>query len=461
MTINYWTNFSKRKNSTKQPSSTGTSVTVTLKEGTSIEKPVFLFSGDLFSVNYIEAFGHYYFVDDIKSVRNGLTEITCSMDVLATFKTEIGSYNALIERSASFYDSKYPDPAVSMKNDINTAYTSASVSHLGSSGYFALTVLNNSGSQTGFMVTYFVAASTLRSIAQYVNTDWGSAATDIVSWLQATFLRTADCIVDCRWLPIDSTAFSSDTVYEDIVIGVDTLTGIQGYRLAYPHVAVNAGSIAIPHVYTDFRKYAPYTTVKLYIPCYGVVDLNALDFDNDTVYWTYYIDPQTGDAAVFLAADSGYNVIVASYTFNISVQCPVGRVGTDIMGFMTSGLATSAMVAGAMALPSKFSTAAGIATGASAINTLGAMLGTTASVHGTMGGRVMSLNITFYLGIEYKATQDPSTLTAEAGRPCMAMHQISTCSGYVKCVNADVEIAGMSEEKVQVNDFLNNGFYYE
>ena len=460
MTINYWTNFNKRKNSTKQPTS-GTQMTVNLKEGTSIEKPVFLVSGDLFTVNYIKAFEHYYFVDDIKSVRNGLTEITCSMDVLATFKTEIGSYNALIERSASFYDSKYPDPAVSMKNDINTAYATASVSHLGSTGYFALTVLNNDGSQTGFMVTYFVAASTLRSIAQYVNTDWGSAATDVISWLKATFLRTADCIVDCRWLPIDSSAFSSDTSYEDIVIGVDTLTGIKGYRLAYPHVAINAGSISIPHVYTDFRKYAPYTTVKLYIPCYGVVDLNALDFDNDTVYWTYYIDPQTGDAAVFLAADSSYNVVVASYTFNISVQCPVGRVGTDIMGFMTSGLATSAMVAGAMALPSKFSTAAGIATGASAINTLGAMLGTTASVHGTMGGRVMSLNITFYLGIEYKSTQDPASLTDEAGRPCMAKHQISTCSGYVKCVNADVEIAGMSEEKVQVNDFLNNGFYYE
>ena len=111
MTIKYWTNFSKRKNSTKQPTG-GTSVTCQLKEGTSIEKPVFLLTGDLFTCNYIEAFSHYYFVDDVKSVRNGLTEVSCSMDVLATFKTEIGSYNALIERSASFYDAKYPDPSV-------------------------------------------------------------------------------------------------------------------------------------------------------------------------------------------------------------------------------------------------------------------------------------------------------------------------------------------------------------
>lgn len=459
MTITVYTGFSKRKNSTKQPTG-GTQKTVTLKEGTSIESPTFVLQSNDFTINYVKAFDHYYFVDDIKSVRNNLIEVICSMDVLATFKSQIGSYNALIERSASFYDPLYPDPAITIKDDISTAYATSAISHLDDDGYFALTVLNNKGSQTGFMVTYFVKDTTLRSIAQYVNTDWGAAATDFLSWLQATFLRTADCIIDCRWLPIDSTAFSSDTVSENIDIGVDTLT-VTGERLAYPHVAVTSGSITIPHVYTDFRKYAPYTVGKLYIPCYGVVDINTLDFDNDTIYYKYYIDPQTGDAAVFLAADSSYNVIVSTYTFNISVQCPVGRVGNDVLGFMASGLTTSAMVAGAMALPNKFTSAAAVATGASAINTLGSMLGATSSVHGTMGGRVMSYDLTMVLGIEYKDTQTLSSVQTEAGRPCMEQHVLNTCSGYVKCVNASVDIPGMSEEKTQVNDFLNSGFYYE
>lgn len=459
MTIKYWTSFSKRKNSTKQPSG-GTSATVTLKEGTSIENPIFLLSGDLFTCTYVEAFSHYYFVTDVVSIRNGLTEIHCEMDVLATFKSDIGSYTALIERSAIYYNSSYADPAVSMKSDISTAYASSSISYLDDDGYFALTVLNNSGSQTGFMVTYFVTDTKLRQIAQYVNTDWGSAATDFLSWVQATFLRTADCIIDCRWLPISSSAFSGDVVDEPMVIGVDTLT-VNGYRLAYPHVASASGSISIPHVYSDFRKYAPYTVGKLYIPCYGVVDINTLDFDNDTIYYKYYIDPQTGDAAVFLAADSSYNVIVSTYTFNISVQCPVGRVGNDIQGFMSSGLGTSAMVATAMALPHKFSNAAAVATGASAINTINSMLGVTASVHGTMGGRVMSENLNMILGIEYKATQDPDSLTADSGRVCMARHQLSTCSGYVKCIDASVPINGMSEERDAINEYLNTGFYYE
>lgn len=471
MTITYWTNFVKRKNSTLVPSSTGTDLTVTLKEGTSIEKPTFILTGNLFTCNYVKAFDHYYFVDDIRSVRNNLSEIECSMDVLATFKTDIGNYTALIERSATYYDTDYPDPAIAIQNDVMIDETSVSVSRLSDSGVFALTVLNNAGSGTGFTVTYFVSSANLISIARYINTDWGSAvsptgdADSLLAWLQATFLKTGDCVVECRWLPITSSAYSGDTATETIVIGVDSVyysgSPVTGDRLVYPHVSTESGSIQIPHTYTDFRKYAPFTTAKLYIPCYGIVDINTIDFPEGYVYWVYNIDPQTGDTAVFLMSDSGYSNAVAVYNFNISVQCPVGRVGNDIQGFMTSGLATSAMIATGLSLPNKFSTAAGIAAGASAINTLGSALGATSSVNGRQGGRVMSLNKDFHLTIFEKVTQDPASVAAESGRPCMAQYQISNCSGFVKCVNADVPIAGMGGEKEIVNEYLNGGFYYE
>ena len=114
-----------------------------------------------------------------------------------------------------------------------------------------------------------------------------------------------------------------------------------------------------------------------------------------------------------------------------------------------------------MALPNKFSTAAGIATGASAINTIASMVGVTGSVHGSKGGRAIIQELDIHVTVIAKATQDPASVTAESGRPCMAQHTISTCSGFVKCVNASVDIPGMAAEKDQVNDFLNNGFYYE
>lgn len=464
MTINIWNNFSKRKNSTKQPSDAGTSVTVNLKEGTSIEKPTFLLSGDLFSCNYVQAFNHYYFVDDIKSVRNGLTEIDCSMDVLATFKTEIGSYNALIERSASFYDNKYPDPAVAIKNDvIITEIEEGTSGFFYDTGWFLVSVLNNVGSGTGFTVQYFMDSTNLKKLAQYVNTDWGSGAsiTTVTQWLQATFLRTADCIIDCIWIPVSSTQFTGSCTYESsITIGVDQIAGCAGYRLDHPHVAMNVYSITVPHTYSDFRKYGPYTQCKVYLPGYGIVEFNPADLDGNILKLAFLLDVSTGDVAVFLSGSDAEKAI-SSYTYNVAVSCPVGKVSSDVTGFMSSGLATSAMIAGAMALPNKFSTAAGIATGASAINTIASMVGVTGSVHGSKGGRAIIQELDIHVTVIAKSTQDPASVTPESGRPCMAQHTISTCSGFVKCVNAAVDIPGMSSEKDQVNDFLNNGFYYE
>ena len=59
-------NFSKRRNSTKQvDDSTGIVTDVVLKQGTSIESPVFLIQGIDLDVNYAKFNNHYFYVDDI------------------------------------------------------------------------------------------------------------------------------------------------------------------------------------------------------------------------------------------------------------------------------------------------------------------------------------------------------------------------------------------------------------
>lgn len=469
MTITYWTNFVKRKNSTLVPSGTGTDLTVTLKEGTSIEKPTFILTGNLFTCNYVQAFDHYYFVDDIRSVRNNLSEIECSMDVLATFKTDIGNYTALIERSATYYDTTYPDTAVAMKNDVVTNENQAASSMFvsgGGYGCYVLSVLNDIGSGTGFTTTYILDASELAECAQFVNTDWGSAETDIVAWLKAVFLKTADSIIDCIWLPVASSVYTSSSlvVYETLRIGVTNMQGtgldVKGYRITYPFIATESITLTIPHWYSDFRKYNPFTKVILKIPGMGATEINPLDFEkNSTIKLVYWLDMSTGDAFVAACNDDGH--LVSTYSLNIAVQCPVGKIGADVTGFMTSGLATAAAAAGALVAPGKYQAVSGFAAAATAMNTLASMTGVTASIHGGKGGRAIFRDANYYVGVIAKYTSTPSDLSDEAGRPCMAKYQISTCSGFVKCVNADVPIAGMGGEKEIVNEYLNGGFYYE
>ena len=76
--------FAKRRNSTKQPSTLSDVRTVTLKEATSQDRPIFICTGNNFNYNYCMWDGKYYFIDEIISLRNNDIEIHCIMDPLAT-----------------------------------------------------------------------------------------------------------------------------------------------------------------------------------------------------------------------------------------------------------------------------------------------------------------------------------------------------------------------------------------
>ena len=89
--------FSKRKNSTKVPTGSGDSYTVNLKSGTSLLSPTLLLNiSSRPTYNYLSFEGRYYFVTDIVSVRNDLWEISCNVDALASWKSEIGGTTANI-----------------------------------------------------------------------------------------------------------------------------------------------------------------------------------------------------------------------------------------------------------------------------------------------------------------------------------------------------------------------------
>lgn len=469
MTIKTWAGFIKRKNSTKQPTIGYVEKTVTLKEGTSIENPIFLLTGDLFSVDYVQAFDHYYFVTDVVSIRNNLTEIHCTVDVLATHKTAIGSYTALIERSDSFYDASYPDPAVSMKNEIYTDDAVADPDLYDDSGYFILSVVNNVGSGTGFTSNYIVEKADLQRVAKFVNTDWGSAAADLITWIKATFLKTANSIIDCIWLPLKSITglpFS----YEKMVIGVtpmaDSDGDIIGGKMTGVCVIYNTCSATIPHHYTtagDFRRCAPYTVGKIFIPGYGYADFNPLDFEpSGTINISTYIDVSTGDTVVYLSNADG--ILVSTYTFNIGVSCPVGHVGANVTETIGGVLSTASNIAlFNKATPGSVGASiADYASAASMVNTITSAAGATSSYSGRKAGRAMWANNDKYaISIFAHATQALDSMETTSGRPDMTERVISTCSGYVKCINASVPIAGMSTEKDEVNTYLNSGFYYE
>jgi len=461
MNIKVWSGFTKRRNSTKQPTG-GTTVTCVLKETTSIEKPTFVLSSNDFTINYVEAFSHYYFVEDVKSVRNGIIEVSCTMDYGATYKSDIGSYTAFIERSASYSNTALPDPFVAIMNDeIVASNVVSGLSMFVSGGFYVISVLNDIGSGNGFTTYYITDKANLEALAAYVNTNWGSAATDVTDWLQSTFLKTADSIIDCIWVPIAFTALPASAIsWETMKIGVDVVTGVQGYRVTGPCVATVSTSTSIPHIYNDFRMGEPYTSCKLYLPCYGCVSINPLDFVGAGINIRFDCDVTTGDMVCYLY--DSFNLLIATYTYNVGVSCPVGKVGSNVTQTVGSILSAAGSVASAVASSGGTAIAHGVGAVASGINALNAGVSPTASIHGGKGGRAIAENgLDVVCTAICKNTADPDDLTYIHGKPFMAKAQISNFTGYVKCSGADVPIAGAEPEKTAVNDLLNGGFYYE
>lgn len=74
-----------------------------LKTETSIVDPVILIECDLSAVtgcNYVSipTFGRSYFVNNIRSIRSGLVEFSCHVDVLSSFAEQIKQNTAIVRK---------------------------------------------------------------------------------------------------------------------------------------------------------------------------------------------------------------------------------------------------------------------------------------------------------------------------------------------------------------------------
>lgn len=91
-----------------------TKLTGTLREESSIIDPIITISdidNYVGSMNYayIPEFNRYYFITNIESVRSNLWRVSFHVDVLYTYRKQIKSNSAIIERNENKYDLKLND----------------------------------------------------------------------------------------------------------------------------------------------------------------------------------------------------------------------------------------------------------------------------------------------------------------------------------------------------------------
>ncbi len=448
MQITCYSGFSKELNSTKQPSS-GSTVTVTLKEPTSVLNPVFIISGYNLSWNYIQWGNRYYYVDDIVIVHNNVAEYHCSSDPMATYKSDIGSSSQYIVRSASAYNLKVMDnkyPTIADTDESHIAITSTSFSQIDplSDGTYVIGL--KSKETVSGVAFYALTASQFSNFVDFLYTGSWLNATDITANLQKMLIDPFDYIISVNWYPFTITGTT-----QNIYFGFWDWTGQQMQAIPEAsRIKSFSFSGSLPrHPQVARGSYLnayPYTRIDVDLYAFGRFPIDPNRFlDDPSIVVSMAIDLYTGVGTVRITGTTG-TIHEACATCSIPVQ--LSQVKNDF----TRPLISSAMAGAAIAAGNYIGAAGSISdvvhSSMAQVSSVGAVGSITAYAYNPP-----QISCLFYR----IADEDLSQL----GRPLMDKRQISALSGYVQCENVDLETTASPSEKREIVGYMEGGFFYE
>lgn len=439
--------FSKRKNSTKRPTGQGTSVPCLLKSNTTFQNPVFKLKLSLDSAlqyNYLQWADHYYFINSTVSLNNDMIEISASEDVLATYRTEISNYTCFIERSAKQTTLANDSMYIPTNDWVSQSTIVGQPINIFVNGY-ARNYLLRTISVEGIN-TYYVTGSQLDELMEFMYT-YGSIPDVIESALTRLLFNPFQYIVDLKWLPFRLSSFLN--IADSIKLGywdsnvtaalINDATCTFSYDL----------SLGNPlYADSDFRYYNPaFSKYSVKLPFVGVIPVNPTKTHKGQLKATYNFDAVSGMADVWLTSGSDE---YAHFQCQLAVPVQIGYTTTNI-GQLTTSLIDTATSAVTMN-PIKATT--------SIVDAFQSVTAPEPNMVGTVGNISSILNNMDANSICYSCTSIDPDGTSE-GYIDGTVRSISALSGFVKCRNASIQIAGFEGDQEQVNSYLNNGFYFE
>lgn len=480
--------FTKRENSTKRPSSGGTDYSCTLIDNTSLMNPTFKIESASNPIGknycYVSDFHRYYFVDDISSYQ-GFWYISCHCDVLATYKTEIGTQSHYVLRSASSYDGDISDSVYPAKtamtgyidhadnNDDPLAWSNGHCYVLGIVGSTDV-VLEQFGSLNFYVMNDAALSKFLLYLMNNIDS-WGNIATSEYSvGVQQALINPIQYIKSCICMPFSAdsvTGYSAAT----IKFGYYSYTTPSGSTYVVKKVSdysvVKSKEVALLNLRThpqaatrgDYLNCQPFTSYTLHFGPWGDIDLDPLLLKGNTKVRVETLYDLIGGVGRLIVSG---NVITSKVLFNgsakVGVDINLSQVYKDALGYESATTRTlfGAISAGASITNPIADVASGLSFITSGVQDMTRLNYPTVSGVGSSGS--------------YLAFHDPDNLYLlsrfieivdenldEIGRPLCQTKQINTLSGYILCDKADAQISGTADEAVKVNEYLNTGFFYE
>lgn len=489
-TVTFWA-FAKKDNSTKQPATTGTGYTCDIADGSGMLAPTIkLHTGftdpSAYTYAQISAFSRYYFVTNWRYDR-GLWWADLAVDVLASYKSQIGSLSMYVLRSASemdgrIVDTQYPVKAgvalESEQNNLNPFATSFT------NGYFVVGIINNDSSALGVTSYYAFTSSEFRAFASFLlgNSSYLNSPPEISDSLLKCLVNPSQYITSCIWLPFTP---NMGGVVTTIPIGWWTVsgTGISCHRITTYTRSGGTVTISVPkHPDALTRGYyllqEPYSSYYLDFPPFGAITLSANALvDENLIDLNWDVDSITGMGRLDIKAGPvGHRGTISVMHAQVGVPVSLAQNAPDLSSAIQQTVESAA--AAPTYQPSQGRTSVGRWINSLYASVSGAVSEAAAGASETIGAignaminsklplQVIGGNGGFMSGYypirligTFATLADDNT--AEWGRPLCRTKTLSTLSGFIQCADADFEISCTERERAVIAGFLTGGFFYE
>lgn len=469
--VNLYYSFSKRDNSTKQPAqSAATEYDCILKAGSGMMKPVLSFNFGTttapgFNYAYIPAFGRYYFIEEWY-FEDALWTANLKIDVLATYKSSIGSASLYVLRAAGDHNGNIIDTLYPVKTGCSFVTETVTNPWWDNMTYIVGTV-SRSGNM-GSLAYYSVSSANLLSICQNlldntVTTTNGFDWTDCSQALQLSLVDPLQYIKTCLALPVGDGDVTGSLAR---VYAFNWDTGVNGKKLYQaPYITKTFSFDIHKHPDTNSRgnyvNSAPYTYMTLTIPPFGTFTIDTTVTCNASSLSAHVrLDPITGKAILRVTCNGtvlnriesqlGVPISLSSVVRDYvgAASAAIGAVGGAVGG--AAGGARLGGIAGGIA-GALLGSASGIGNAAEALMPRASTIGGSGGFAGAMGS--FRLDHQFFRPVDDDNTHN--------GRPLCEMRTINTLSGYILVQDGDVATNGTSSEDAAIRSYLETGFYYE
>lgn len=287
----------------------------------------------------------YWFVDNIS--RNGSTYYYhLSLDVLMTNWNDIQDYELLLERSSSETGGMqiYGDNLWKVGTERNITIVEASNGLVTEPNTTDNSVILSTVSKTDTIVGNYGVTGTVANTYSLTQPNMSNVVnafydTNFLNSLTTYFSNPTSAVVSCRAYPFKIIPNANSAV-TSIKFAHLYLTFSQDIanQLTSELYDLDFGYVDFPYGLDDFRDYEPYSTYYLYLPFYGMVEVDKKIFE-DRIYINYKINLLTGNTQIRLKRRLNEDALVI-IPCEIGVDLPLssGNLGGAYLATLNLGL---------------------------------------------------------------------------------------------------------------------------